>query len=213
MNQQPVETALRAIDDATSRFAAATGLRCPDGCGRCCLSPSVETTAGELAPLADEIVRRGAAGALLERLEASGGAGCCVLYESDAADPARGRCSMYAWRPSICRLFGFAGRRDGDGRPRFRACRVHVETAPAVAAAAVETVERGDLALPMFSEHAAAVIAAADGSSRLEPINVALHHAIERAALAARLGEAHQTDRDDEDDRPTTPRRPTRRAA
>jgi Fe-S-cluster containining protein len=177
------------IDRRTAAFEARTELHCPDQCGQCCLSPEVETTVAELLPMAEEIVRRGDAGTLLDRLDERPDELRCVLYAPDSADhPGRGRCTMYALRPSVCRLFGFAGRRDGASRPQFVACRVHAQLMPDVVAAARAAVESGDVDVPIFSELAGRIAATAPGpAGRPQPINTALREAIGAAALAARL--------------------------
>jgi Fe-S-cluster containining protein len=175
----------------------------------------VETSVADVGPLAAEIVRRGGAAELLERIEAYAQAGDrrCVLYEPDSTDPGRGRCSMYAHRPSICRLFGFAGRRDADGRPQFVACRVHGELMPERVAAAREAVVTGEIRLPIFAELAGQIAATAPGArGRLQPINDALREAVHAAGLMARLADADERntaddDRDGDGTRPTTPPR------
>jgi Fe-S-cluster containining protein len=201
-----------ALDDRTRVFAAATGVRCPDRCGRCCRSPHVETTVADLLPLARELVGRGAAWDVLERIAARGNDASCVLYAPDRDDPDRGRCSMYDWRPSICRLFGFAGRRDADGRPQLSACRVHAEHQPEVTAGARSDVAAGRIPLPLFAEASLEIASAAPGfAARPRPINDALAEAVRGAALAARLGAMR--DQRDAETPPSTPRRPAGRAA
>jgi Fe-S-cluster containining protein len=207
-----------AIDRTTSTFQERTALRCPDGCGWCCLSPDVETSAVDVGPLAAGIVRQGRATEFLDRIETHIQAGDrrCVLYEPDPADPARGRCSMYTFRPSICRLFGFAGRRDADGRPQFVACRVHGERMPETVAAAREAVADGTIRLPIFAELAGRIAAIATGPrGRPQPINHALREAIHAAGLKARLTAADEsvTADDDQDGDGTRPTTPPRRAA
>lgn len=208
------------IDRRTAQFRAKTGVGCPEGCGVCCLSPNVETTVEDLLPLAEVIVQRGEAESIFDRLMLRVGDRRCVFYEAEPGDPMRGRCTVYAQRPSICRLFGFAGRRDADGRPEFIACRIHTQSMPETVAAAVRAVRAGDVPLPIFSDLAGRIAAAVPGANRLQPINDAMRDAIQWAALTARLtsialGEGcdGDDDRDDDGGRPTTPRVPPRRAA
>jgi Fe-S-cluster containining protein len=174
---------LRGIDEGTARLQHASGLACPPGCGRCCLSPDVEASEVELRPLARELWERGEAERWLAVLAERAGDARCVLYEPDPADPARGRCAHYALRPSVCRLFGFASRRDKRGRLELAACKVHRETDPAAVARASESIATG-LAVPELSS-ATATLGALDarGTARLLPIN----EAFRRALLAAGL--------------------------
>lgn len=175
------------IDSETAEFRAATGLECPPMCGRCCLAPDVFTTAEELAPLAEELVRRGEAGAWLERLAANAGERRCALYLPSAEDPSRGRCSMYAWRPTVCRLFGFSARRDKHGRPELVACGVHRDVTPDAVRRAREHVATGGHA-PMMAEHARQVAYLHPGSGAEElAINEAMARALRAAGLRAEL--------------------------
>lgn len=200
------------IDLQTSRFAAQTGIACPSGCGQCCHSPQVEATVADMMPLASELVRQGMAAAVLDRLVTRSDDPRCILFAVDAHDASRGRCTMYQWRPSICRLFGFAGRRDADGNPQFSACRVHAETMPSVVAAARQAVAARRISLPILSDLAAQVRAVApEGPSRPLSINEALRAALQTAALQDWMRSLQGED--DHDGDSPTPRIPPRRAA
>ncbi len=216
------------IDRQTARFAAATGIACPPGCGACCHSPHVEATAAELAPLARDIVARGEAGRFLGRIEAARDAGDrrCVLFAPDPeGGTLRGRCTEYPSRPAMCRLFGFAGQRGPDGEARFTACRRHAETMPETVANARQAIAQGRIgigqgriALPILSELASSVRAVAGGPGSLSPINEALAEAVLTAALRARLEAETSADGTPDDSEkahsPTRPhgRRPRRAA-
>lgn len=196
------------IDEQTERFAQQSKVRCPDGCGACCHSPHVEATVADLLPLASELVRTGKASQVLQQLDEQRDGPRCVLFAADVQNPTRGRCTVYGLRPSICRLFGFAGRRDADGKPQFTACRVHTQQMPDTVAAAREAVASGSIALPILSDLASQVTAVSPGESGVpQPINEALREAIHRVALRAMLAD------DDSDDDDTTPRMPPREAA
>jgi len=187
----PREAAVRDVhteaDVQVEAFQAQTGIRCPDGCGCCCLSPHVEATAADALPLASEIVRRGHADLMIARLRETSGARC-VLYSPHPSDESRGRCSMYEWRPTICRLYGFAGRRDRSGRAQFSACPVHAAALPDQIVAARESVARGDIPLPLFAEFSHLIASVCPGADPEPiPINDALRVAIEAVALRVRL--------------------------
>lgn len=181
-----------AIDREVDALVAATGLACPPGCGACCLSPEVEAAPEELALLAQEWVRRGEALALLERLATleTEGRRQCALYRPSSEDGRQGRCGAYAWRPLVCRLFGFAARHDRRGRTELVVCAVMSSAAPETTAAAARQVAAGTPA-PLFGDHAHGLIAdfGGRGTERL-PINQALRQALERALLSARLSAA-----------------------
>ncbi len=105
------------IDTKIAQFQMASGLFCPDRCGHCCESNNVEATVLETLPLASEILSKNAADGLLPLLEnrAINGATRCVIYSPKAGHPGEGRCSFYEFRPLVCRLFGYAGRRNRKG--------------------------------------------------------------------------------------------------
>ena len=189
---QPVRKHYERLDQATARFASATGIACPPGCGRCCLWPEVSAAEVEMLPMAAEILRRGEAQAWLERLDARGDERRCPVYEPEPGDPARGRCGIYEARPLVCRLFcAFSGRRDKHGAPKLPVhCPVHVETLPARVDAARAAVAAG-LPIPILHDEATALRALDPSvSSELLPIGP-LRRALAKLALAARLeGEA-----------------------
>ena len=191
MDSDPGALARRfeAIDEQVDALVAATGLACPSGCGACCLSPEVEAAPEELELLAQEWVRRGEARALLDRLAAleAEGRRQCALYRPSSEDGRQGRCGAYAWRPLVCRLFGFAARHDRRGQPELVLCAVMSAAAPEATAQAARQVAAGAPA-PLFGDHAHGLIAdlGGRGSERL-PINQALRQALERALLHARL--------------------------
>ncbi|MEZ5978067.1 MAG: YkgJ family cysteine cluster protein, partial [Planctomycetota bacterium] len=113
-------------DRAASELSTRVGLGCPPGCGACCNSPDVETTVAEMRPLARRIVEEGRTEEVVARIDRATEAGerRCVSYVADPFDPRIGRCGVYADRPLVCRLFGFAASRDKHGRDVFRSCGV-----------------------------------------------------------------------------------------
>lgn len=175
-----VQERLSAVDREVAAFVTATGLACPPGCGACCLSPEVESSPVELAPMAAALVDAGRADETLAALAAAPVPGPCVLYRPDASDPRRGRCSAYATRPLLCRLFGFGARRTRAGRTELVACRTMRAADPERVAAAAGN----ELLLahaPLMADHVHAVAAEAPGDgARLVPINLALREALER---------------------------------
>jgi len=213
----PIDAVMRAyreVDDHTSRFASATGVRCPDGCGACCHSPHVEATEAELSPLARELLERGDIHMMLDRLalaRESHDRRCVLFMPTPEGDETRGRCSAYAWRPTMCRLFGFAGQRGPDGEPRFTPCRRHVDIMPDVITDVRRSIEDGRISLPILSDLASRVRSATPPGPLL-PINEALEQALMRAAMTARLSAA-MLDGDSPDDDDGDDRRPPARPA
>jgi Fe-S-cluster containining protein len=183
----PIVELFSRLEAETSAFAGASGLRCPDGCGACCESPNVYTSVVELEPLAEELVARGEAEDALDRAAAAG-PGQCVFYASHG--PGLGRCTVYALRPMICRLFGFAAVRNKQGQPELAGCRVHKGAQPEAMAHARALVAGGH-PVPMMTDwqqQAAELGTSATGA--LVPINQAIQQALERALFAAALAGA-----------------------
>jgi len=118
------------IDRQIETFQQASGLQCPSGCGKCCENPEVETTPLEVLPLALELLRRDEAEHWLDK--ASENARVCIFYQPDPLIAGNGRCGVYAWRPSLCRLFGFASIKNKYDRPELAACKIHKQTLPQV---------------------------------------------------------------------------------
>lgn len=146
---QQVMDLYRQIDQQTHAFQAETQLHCPTGCGRCCENPHVEATPLEMVPLAVELFRQGEAVKWLESTEVNE-TNTCLFYEPDLLTPGNGRCQIYPWRPSICRLFGYATVTDRDGQPRFAACMRHKADIPEVVATIQEAIAQG-LPAPSFA--------------------------------------------------------------
>lgn len=195
-NADQVMVAYSQIDQATESFQAATGLHCPPGCGQCCESPNVEATPLEMLPLALELFRRDDVDVWLERVADVQESGPCVFYKPDPLIPGNGRCQMYQWRPSICRLFGFAAGIRKDGTPELAACVRHKQLMPDRVAAAQTAIaqsamtSKNSIHIPIFSDCTQA-IANLDphwGTERM-PINRALRVALERVGLTMMFGE------------------------
>jgi Fe-S-cluster containining protein len=179
---------LTEIDRETTAFQTATGVQCPSGCGMCCQNPEVEATPLEMLPIAVELSRQGELSQWLERVEAVEAKGVCVFYQSDRLIPDNGRCSIYAWRPSLCRLFGFAAIANKQGEPELAACKKHKESIPEVIKQAQEAIANG-LPVPQFAEFTMR-LGNLDPNLGREPlpINQALKVAIERVGLLMQYG-------------------------
>jgi Fe-S-cluster containining protein len=131
--------------------------------------------------MACHLAETGAAESVLARLAASPTPAPCVLFEPDPTHPGRGRCGHYAWRPSLCRLFGFAATRDKYGRLRLAACKIHKETRPETVQAAESGIESGTFSAPSFDDAANALLDIdPEVRSGHAPINTALRRALER---------------------------------
>jgi Fe-S-cluster containining protein len=187
------------IDQATTAFQIATGIHCPSGCGQCCESPNVEATPLEMLPLALELFRTGDVDLWLEQVAATNEAGPCVFYKPDPLIPGNGRCQKYPWRPSVCRLFGFAAVSRKNGIPELAACIRHKQLMPELVDAAramlleqsrsTDSQSQPSLTpVPGFAEYSQLVtnLDPTWGTERM-PINRALKIALERVGVVMTL--------------------------
>ncbi len=170
------------IDQKTARLQLALGLRCPPLCGSCCDNPKVEATVLEALPLAEEVYRRKEEETMFFVLEEKGNQGDfkCALYRANPGFPENGWCSYYEFRPLVCRLFGFAFRRNKFGNLEYSACKVIKQRSPeAVHRAEIGVSEGLDVPVYQDSFMRIASMDSAIGYRRL-PINLALKEALER---------------------------------
>lgn len=177
---------LAVIESATAQFASRAGIKCRSGCGQCCLNQNVEARVIEFLPLARYLFEIDMAHEIYE-LATTSKAASCILYRPDPSDSSLGRCGHYAYRPSVCRLFGFAAVRDKNKRPQLAACQRHKKLQPEIVAAAQEEIDKG-AEVPMFSDFGMqlSALTTSDALMQMLPINQALARAIEKVALSRR---------------------------
>lgn len=168
------------MDALSSRFQNATGLRCLPGCGACCDTEEVEATVVEVIPLCWQILlsreeeRYLSAIAEMEEKVSQR----CVIYDP-APDPGQpGCCSLYEFRPLVCRLFSFATRRNRKGGLEFVPCKWLKDATPEAVNRAQVGVNSG-LPAPVYQDAfmRVATVNPALGFRRL-PINRAIKEAL-----------------------------------
>jgi uncharacterized protein len=180
-----VQEVYAALDAAVAVFAERSGLRCPQGCGHCCLSEKVEATILECLPLAFLLFRTSQAEKMLRHLEEHEGEKPCVLYRPDLTGAGLWGCSQYGTRTVVCRLFGFAGNKDRNGVARLALCRIMKEAGDV--GGDIVTIER-DVPMPLFVEAGLRITALHPGLGTLRlPINVALHQALLKVGMVLDL--------------------------
>lgn len=178
------------MDRQTEEFRKATGLHCLPGCGQCCESEVPEVTAIEMLPAAEELFSRGEALEWLERILRVGERGRCVLFQPDPTVRGNGRCRLYPFRPSLCRLFSFAAMKNREGQMELQTCRRQKEEMPLLVNRAQEAIGKG-LAAPSFDSFFLKMVALEPGLRRHRvPINRALRIALERIGLNDQLKES-----------------------
>lgn len=146
------------LDERIARFQSASGMRCATGCGACCQNKQVEATVLEALPLAAEICRRqemeNVLTAIAQREDQEDTT--CVMYRPDnhIKGPmifGHGACTCYDFRPLICRLFGFAARRNKRGDLELCACKIISRESP-LAVETARTVLAQGLDLPVYQD-------------------------------------------------------------
>jgi Fe-S-cluster containining protein len=168
------------LDRQVATFQLESGIRCLPQCGRCCPVADIFTTVLEMLPLAGEILRQGTAEKWLTRIALAAALPGCVLYQSDLPENADGHCGFYPWRPSVCRLFGFASVRTRGGERNLAACKWLKAASPEIVSSAGAHAAKA----PRFSDVGALLYAIDPAAgSRLMPINEALQRAIQWMGL------------------------------
>jgi Fe-S-cluster containining protein len=174
------------IDQQTEDFRQATGLSCPSECGHCCNHPGIDVTILDVLPLAIALFQQDKVEQVLDQIETDSPQRC-IFYQPDRLAPQKGRCGIYAWRPSICRLFGYATVRDKQGNPQLAACAEHKATRSLTLAHIQQQLAEG-LSAPGFVEFAMRLeaIDPAIGRERF-PINQAIRLALQKVGLSAQF--------------------------
>jgi len=171
----------KRLDKGIAKFQSATGISCPPRCSVCCREWPVETTVLELFPLAREIYLRKQEDTVISAISEKEAREdpVCVLFRDLTGRGHNGPCSYYEYRPLVCRLFGFASRRNKFGRIELMTCRIIKDYKPSEVRRAEMAISQG-LRLPVYQDAFMRIssIKPAIGFRRL-PINEALKAAIE----------------------------------
>ncbi len=171
----------KKLDKAIARFQSATSMCCPNGCAICCQNRWVEATILEMLPLALEIYRRNREEAILASIQEKENQQdtVCVLFIADPILREDSACSFYPWRPLLCRLFGFAARKNKYGKLEFSACKIIKNGYPAMVQRAEIGISCG-LKVPVYQDTFMRIASLHPGIGyRRLPINQALNSALE----------------------------------
>lgn len=177
------------IDQKTARLQFAFGLCCPSLCGACCDSHEVEATVLETLPLAEEIYQRKEQEAVLFALEERRNQADfrCVLYRANPGFPGTGRCLYYEFRPLVCRLFGFAFRRNKFENLELSTCKIIKQRTPEAVHRAEIGISEG-LDVPVYQDSFMRIASMDSGIGYWSlPINLALKEALERLYWKTRV--------------------------
>lgn len=178
---QPLLELYQELDFKIEKFKRETGLECLRGCGECCAIESrrIEVSMVELIPLALHLWEVGKAEGYLKELNQMDKDEPCVFYRRSPPKKEEGCCSIYPWRPLICRLFGFSAFENKYGQPMAVLCSVLKKSRPEGVKEIDLKIQKG-LEIPVNSYYAkrVALLYPVYGKERF-PINEAIKKAIE----------------------------------
>lgn len=178
-----VKEVLELAHHETEQFSHKTGLHCLAGCGQCCENPSIEVTVLEMLPLAKFLMETNKIDAILKKIQDRKD-GLCVVFEPHSEKAHQGRCGAYAYRPLICRLFGFSARRSKEGNAQLVTCQnIKADQAQTVRMIEEKFADQ-TLTAPMVTDFGMRLLSIdPDLAKEVFPINVALQRAIEMWGL------------------------------
>lgn len=133
--------------------------------------------------MAHEILLRGESQLWLDRIHGLSHGSRCVFYNQAKLVETPGHCTHYAWRPAICRLFGFGAVRRRDGSLELAACKLLKQTQPEDIMRA-KTIQSQ---APCFSHFGLLLNTIDLSASELMPINRAFERAILRLGLQMQM--------------------------
>jgi uncharacterized protein len=176
------------VDMEVKRFVGLSGIHCPAGCGACCESQKVETTALEMMPLACHLWAKNDAYKALLRLS-EGKDSACISYQKEPKNGQKGHCKVYELRPLICRLFGFFTVKNKYGKYVYGSCKIIKEAYPEAYKKALEVIGEG-LHPSNMTDFAIRILAqGSELGKKMLPINTALKIALEKTGYILSLTE------------------------
>ena len=118
-----LESVYKDLDEKQEIFCNAFDVHCKKGCGTCCEHFIPDIYNVEARFLALGIIHDDRVEEVRKKIEAfSDNQEYCPLYDFDSDY----HCTVYKYRPLICRLFGATASKDKDGRPCFRHCKYNI---------------------------------------------------------------------------------------
>ena len=118
------------IEKRIRKIMRSADVNCPEKCGSCCFSRNIETTTVELLPLAMHLLRNQRVDEIEEKLRDRKESDPCIFFQRHPGSDRDGLCTVYRFRPLVCRMFGFSARRAKDGLMEAQICRVVRERDP-----------------------------------------------------------------------------------
>lgn len=171
-----VENLYKHLDKEISDFQKSTGLHCVTGCGMCCKKPDIEATPLEFLPLAMQLFDEGRAEKVLEEIRDKDDT-ICIAFRPGTT-PFGGSCGEYTYRGMICRLFGYAARRNKEGVKELTTCKI-IKEGQAKNYHEADMAVRAGAKIPYYSDYYSRLANIDPDLMDFYPINIAIKKAIE----------------------------------
>ncbi|MDK2952161.1 MAG: uncharacterized protein PWQ77_1826 [Kosmotogales bacterium] len=158
-----------------------SGLNCLPTCRYCCTthSKNIEASLFEMLPLSIRLWQFGEAESWLKKATLSDGDSKCILLEEDVSVKPEGGCKFYSYRPLLCRLFGFSGKKDKNDKTQFSSCKLVKKMNPQFEIAVKRYIDSGNT-IPVYSEFSQKVAGLNPYlADKKYPINIAFKKALE----------------------------------
>ena len=167
------------IEHETALLCNATGLKCVNGCGQCCLNEKIEASPIEFLPLAVHLFTKNVGEELLCNFDKYSGQKRCIFFSNDNYEVGKWACTVHRLRPLICRLFGFYGMVTKNGKVAFASCRKIKENYPDNYSSAVKYISEKAPHMFMYNYYLKINMLGHDYENKLMPINEAMKNALE----------------------------------
>lgn len=171
-----VEAVFAEVDEAIDTFKNWSTIHCPTGCGKCCFQPNIQVSVLEALPLAYQFYNEGTAVEWYDKLKENEDGLCLHL---NPLSKSAGMCTQYVNRPLMCRLFGYAARKNKHGIRELVTCdRIKTEQKDAYDDASAR-ISQGE-SVPVIADYYRKLHSVDfDMAQEFFPINKAIRKAIE----------------------------------
>jgi len=159
-------------------------IHCTHGCGKCCERFVPSITELEAAYLAYGLIINKQDDIVLKQLEQidENTLVTCPLYNFNDPDH---HCTVYAFRPLICRLFAASASKDKNGDPIYRNCKFNSLSCDVTS----EMLEKNKEHLVIMSDYGEQLNNIESNGGQEEPLNIALIKAINKIRFLMELEE------------------------
>lgn len=101
-----IQKIYQEMDEQSKSYSQTNQVSCPSKCNHCCSNPNVSATPLEMLPLALYLIKNNQ---IPKNLDSK-----TCAFKTD-------KCSVYEYRPTVCRLFGWT-QVSGKNNPRLSIC-------------------------------------------------------------------------------------------